>query len=273
MAKTLSIYAIQMTSGSNMDDNLRWVEAEISKAPDKTDIVILPEMFALFGVSDQRPLAQQERSFQGPVGSKIRQLAKKYKVWIVAGSVPVMDDLDSKPRARCHVIDGQGELVTYYDKIHLFDAVVDDPQGRYQESDSYSAGDQAVCFDSPWGRIGLTICYDLRFPELYRHLNDQGATLIMVPAAFTKATGEAHWEVLCRARAIENGLYLAAVNQCGRHDAKRETWGHSMIVSPWGEVQTLLDQTESKLFTIDLDAVNHARNKLPVNLHRRAFSN
>lgn len=181
---------------------------------------------------------------------------------------PAMADAGN-PKARCHVVDARGELVVSYDKIHLFDANVTDKQGAYRESDDYSAGSDVVCFDSPWGRVGLAICYDLRFPELFRQLAEQGAELVIVPAAFTYVTGMAHWEVLCRARAIENGLFIAAVNQAGQHDAKRQTWGHSMLVTPWGECESLAETAESKVFTADFSKIEQARTALPVHQHRR----
>ncbi|TCS40101.1 carbon-nitrogen hydrolase family protein [Reinekea marinisedimentorum] len=267
--KNIRMLFIQMTSGANLQQNLDKVASELAQqAPGSVDMVIVPEMFALFGSKEQRALAEQETTFNGPVGSVIRQLAVEHGVWIVAGSVPAMASA-SNPMARCHVVDAEGELVASYDKIHLFDANVTDKQGAYRESDDYSAGSEVVCFDSPWGRLGLAICYDLRFPELFRQLAEQGAELVIVPAAFTYVTGKAHWEVLCRARAIENGLFIAAVNQAGQHDAKRQTWGHSMLVTPWGEFESLADSAGSKVFTADLSKIEQARTALPVHQHRK----
>jgi nitrilase len=262
---------VQMTSGASLQNNLDWVISELSGLqPGSVDMVILPEMFALFGSKEQQALAKQEVSFNGPVGSVIRRLATEHGVWIVAGSVPVMDtDANSRPVARCHVVDHHGELMACYDKIHLFDANVTDNQGAYRESDDYSAGQNVVCFDSPWGKLGLAICYDLRFPELFRLLAEKEAQLVIVPAAFTYVTGKAHWEVLCRARAIENGFYIAAVNQAGQHDEKRQTWGHSMLVSPWGEFESLGEQAECGVFTADFCKVEQARSALPVHQHRK----
>lgn len=270
--RQVKLLFIQMTSGTDVAANLQQVEqalATLSTAP--ADMVVLPEMFAQFGANQQQALGEQERDFTGSVGRRIRDWAKEYGVWFIAGSVPAVDQ-QGKPNARCHVINDQGEQVAIYDKVHLFDADVSDSQGAYRESDSYAAGDQVVCFDSPWGRLGVAICYDLRFPELFRKLADQGAELVIVPAAFTYVTGQAHWQILCRARAIENGYFLAAVNQVGQHDAKRRTWGHSMLVSPWGDYEEMLDDQMTQVFSVDFSLVEQARKALPVHQHRRLKS-
>lgn len=270
MSDQIRLFFVQMTSGPDIEQNLDYVEGQLEHLKtSQADMVILPEMFALYGSKEQARLGAQEREFHGPVGKAVRGWAQMYGVWIVAGSIPAVDGDETKSKARCHVVNPAGELVTCYDKIHLFDANVSDKQGAYRESDEYSAGSQVVSFDSPWGRIGLAICYDLRFPELFRKLAEQGARLVVVPAAFTAVTGEAHWEVLCRARAIENGIFLAAVNQTGQHDARRQTWGHSMLVSPWGGSTDMSDTATSKVFTAQLSEVETARNQLPVHQHRR----
>ncbi|EAR08666.1 carbon-nitrogen hydrolase family protein [Reinekea blandensis] len=270
MTQPFTVCAVQMTSTDSLNDNLNWIDQQLANA-DLQDVqmLVLPETFALFGVKDQSALADQERAFDGSVGQAVRQWAKGYQVWIVAGTVPVMTDEDRLPRARCHVVDADGELVGFYDKIHLFDAEVGDRQGAYRESDSYSGGDKVVTLLTPWGRLGLSVCYDLRFPELFRALNDQGADFVTLPSAFTAKTGEAHWEPLCRARAIENGYSLIAVNQCGDHDAKRSTWGHSMIVDAWGRVESIGLDPGLAFFKLDPAADQVIRNTLPVNANRR----
>lgn len=270
MTKSVNITMIQMTSVSNLEQNLSLVDSALRDTDlSQTDIVVLPEMFALFGVSDQLALAEQEVLFEGPVGQRIRALAQEFSVWFVAGTVPVLLDGETKPRARSHLVSETGELVSFYDKIHLFDAEVGDRQGSYRESDSYSPGNQITVTDTPWGKLGLAVCYDLRFPELFRQLNDQGAEFIILPAAFTYKTGEAHWEILCRARAVENGYFLVGVNQCGEHDAKRSTWGHSMVVSPWGDFESLANTPAIKTVTLQLDRVESIRKQIPVNTNRR----
>jgi len=270
MEKEIKVFFVQMTSRRDISENLKWIEGQFHIASTAgANIVVLPEMFAQFGVADQHDLAKDETEFRGPVGTVIRSLAKKYGVWVIAGTVPVLTDQDERPRARCHVIDAKGCVISYYDKIHLFDAVVGDKQGAYKESDSYSPGDEVVTFLSPWGEIGLAVCYDLRFPELFRRLNDAGAEMVIVPAAFTYKTGQAHWEILCRSRAIENGFFIAAVNQCGQHDKKRATWGHSMMVDPWGDMSDMGEDIDGRLFTVDLNNIKDVRLRLPVNQHRR----
>lgn len=270
MTTTINLALVQMTSGPDLAANLDYL-AEQFRDPTFTsaDIIVLPEMFAQFGAANERHLAQEETDFNGPVGKRVRQWARTLGCWIIAGTVPVLQPPDIRPRARCYVVNADGELVTHYDKIHLFDAEVADKQGSYRESDSYSPGEHPRCFDSPWGSIGLAVCYDLRFAELFRRLNDQGAQLVVIPSAFTAATGAAHWQVLCRARAIENGFFVAAANQCGQNDAKRSTWGHSMTVNPWGEFVALADQPACLFHRIDLGDVAQARARIPVNANRR----
>ncbi len=173
-------------------------------------------------------------------------------------------------RPACLVFDPRGEMVARYDKMHLFDVQVDDRQAQYSESRSFEPGSRIVCVDAPVGRIGLSICYDLRFPELYRKLLEQGAEILTVPSAFTKVTGEAHWEVLLRARAIENQCFVLAANQGGVHNATRETWGHSMIVDPWGRVLARVESGEGvAVADIDLSALHALRSRMPIQSHRR----
>lgn len=270
MSKSFTVCTVQMTSTDDLSANLDWLDRLLAETDlSSVQMLVLPETFALFGVKDQSVLAQQERQFLGPVGQRVRHWAKTYRLWIVAGTIPVRHAEETLPRARCHVIDSEGELVGYYDKIHLFDAQVGDRQGAYRESDSYGAGSEVVTLSTPWGRLGLAVCYDLRFPELFRALNDQGADFVTLPSAFTARTGEAHWEPLCRARAIENGFSVIAVNQCGDHDVKRSTWGHSMVVDAWGNTQDMAQSIGCQCFTIDLGADQNVRATLPVNANRR----
>lgn len=260
----------QMTSVKDIHANLAAVQEFAQQASShRCNLLVLPEMFAQFGVSDTTELAALETHFNGPVGRIIRSLAKEHGVWIVAGTVPVDAQDGERPKARCHVIDDQGELITFYDKIHLFDATVGDTQGSYKESDSYSYGREPVVFDSPWGRLGLAVCYDLRFPEVFRSLNDQGAELVFLPSAFTYKTGKMHWDALIKARAIENGYFVAGVNQTGQHDEKRQTWGHSQLVHPNGTVDTLAEDVDALMVGVDFSEVSEFRSAVPVNQHRR----
>lgn len=205
----------------------------------------------------------------------LRALAKELKVWLLIGSAMVRSGHAGDDRAanRSILIDDTGAVVSTYDKLHVYD--VDLPTGeRWRESASVRPGDAAVVADTPWGRLGLTICYDIRFPHLHRALAKAGAAMIAVPAAFTVPTGEAHWETLLRARAIESGAYVLAPAQGGLHEDGRRTWGRSTIVAPWGEVVARLDHdAPGVLFaTLDLDAVDRARNAVPQLTHDRDFS-
>jgi predicted amidohydrolase len=209
------------------------------------------------------------------VVQKLRALAKELGVWLLIGSAIVKSGHDGDDRAanRSILVDDAGEVVASYDKLHVYD--VDLPTGeRWRESASIRPGDGAVVADTPWGKLGLTICYDIRFPQLHRALAKAGASMIAVPAAFTVPTGEAHWETLLRARAIETGAWVLAPAQAGTHEDGRSTWGHSTVVAPWGEVVAKLDNDEPGVLfaTLDFDAVARARNAVPQLTHDREFS-
>ena len=204
----------------------------------------------------------------------LRRLAAELGVWLLIGSAIVRSGREGDDRAanRSLLIDDRGEVAAAYDKLHVFD--VDLPTGeRWRESASVRPGEDAVVADTPWGRLGLTICYDIRFPQLYRALARAGAVMIAVPAAFTVPTGEAHWETLLRARAIETGSYVLAPAQAGTHEDGRRTWGRSTVVAPWGEVIAKLDHDEPGVLfaTLDLDAVARARAAVPQLSHDREF--
>jgi len=185
--------------------------------------------------SDVDRLAAVEKDGQGPIQEFLAAQARRHRVWLVGGTIPLAANSANKVRAACLLFNDRGERVARYDKIHLFDVSLDNGE-QYLESRSFEPGDEVVVADTPCGKLGLAVCYDLRFPELFRRLLDRGAELFVVPAAFTAHTGKAHWEVLVRARAIENLAYVIAAAQGGRHANGRETHGDSMIVSPWGEV-------------------------------------
>ncbi|RZJ30168.1 MAG: carbon-nitrogen hydrolase family protein [Brevundimonas sp.] len=212
---------------------------------------------------------------QDEVVLKLRGLAKELGVWLLIGSAIVRSGHEGDDRAanRSLLIDDQGQVVATYDKLHVYD--VDLPTGeRWRESATVRPGDGAVVADTPWGGLGLTICYDIRFPQLHRALAKAGAKMIAVPAAFTVPTGEAHWEVLLRARAIESGAWVLAPAQAGEHEDGRKTWGRSTVVAPWGEVVAKLDNdAPGVLFaTLDFDAVEKARNAVPQLTHDRDFA-
>lgn len=205
----------------------------------------------------------------------LRDLARELKVWLLIGSAIVKSGHEGDDRAanRSILIDDTGAVVTTYDKLHVYD--VDLPTGeRWRESASIRPGDDAVVADTPWGKLGLTICYDVRFGHLHRALAKAGASMIAVPAAFTVPTGEAHWETLLRARAIESGAYVVAPAQAGTHEDGRRTWGRSTVVAPWGEVVAKLDDDEPGVLfaTLDFDAVTRAREAVPQLTHDRDFA-
>ncbi|MCH8533202.1 MAG: carbon-nitrogen hydrolase family protein [Saccharospirillum sp.] len=263
-------YLAQMISSRHFQDNLERVHWHLQQAANQgCDAVQLPEMFATFGLAENQVIARAETDFNGEIGAQLRDWSRQFGLWLVAGTVPVQLPQEDRPRARLHVLDAEGELRASYDKIHLFDASVSDSQRRYQESRHYQPGDEVVTVSTPWGVWGLSVCYDLRFPELYRRLADAGAETLVAPSAFTWVTGQAHWQVLCRARAIENGCYLLAANQGGQHDEKRRTWGHSLMCDPWGEVTELAEGEGGLCVSTDPERVREIRTQLPVHEHRR----
>ena len=263
---------IQMVSGLDMAANLQQAQQQLHACKDSGAVLaVLPENFAVFSATQYQTAGQQEASAEGPIRQWLSVQAKSLGMWLVGGTIPCADGVQNPQRVRtsCFVYDEQGKQAARYDKIHLFDANVNDNTGAYRESDSFEAGDQVVVVDTPIGRLGLTTCYDLRFPELHRALRDQGAELISNGAAFTQRTGEAHWQPLLRARAIETQCYMLAAAQGGVH-GKRQTYGHSMIVNPWGEVLGQLDTGAGHVGAeIDLDYVNELRQAMPIDQHRR----
>ena len=230
---SVRVAAIQMASGPHVPANLAEAEQLIELAVEAgAKLVALPEFFAIMTSKNADVVRAREAEGDGPIQSFLARMAKKHKIWLVGGSVPLVADAAKKVRNSCLVYDERGRQVARYDKIHLFG--LDLGNERYQESSLIEPGERIVVVDSPFGRIGLSICYDLRFPELYRAMPE--VDLIMVPSAFTATTGRAHFETLVRARAIENLAYVIAPAQGGYHLSGRETHGDSMIVDPWGVV-------------------------------------
>ena len=232
------IAAVQMASGPNRDANLleagRLIEEAVGRG---ARLVVLPENFAVMGLRDQDVLQHREDYGKGPIQEFIRDRCRRHKIWIVAGTIPLHCDVKDKMVAACMLFDEHGEVKARYDKIHLFDVTLLASGESYNESATIKSGNESVVAGTPFGRLGLAVCYDLRFPELFRALLDDGAEIITLPAAFTALTGKAHWESLLRARAIENLAYLVASAQGGYHLNGRETHGHSMIVDPWGAIK------------------------------------
>jgi nitrilase len=232
-AGTCRVAAIQMASGPNVASNLAEAEQLIELAVEAgARLVVLPEFFCIMALKDADVVKAREAEGHGPIQTFLSRMAKKHKIWLVGGSLPLEASVANKVRNSCLVYDDRGKRVARYDKIHLFG--LDLGNERYQEAKLIEAGDKVVVINSPFGRIGLSICYDLRFPELYRAMPD--VDLIVVPSAFTATTGRAHFETLIRARAIENLAYVIAPAQGGYHLSGRETHGDSMIVDPWGVV-------------------------------------
>lgn len=262
----LCIAAIQMASGSNVSANLLEVKRLIKEAAKKgAQMILLPEYFAIMGMKDEDKLDLAEEIGQGEIQEFLSQCARKHDIWLIAGSVPIRIQGDRRIKNTCLVYNNQGEQVCWYDKIHLFGLASD--VENYSESKTVSPGSEVKVFESPWGRIGLSICYDLRFPELYRAM--QPVDLILVAAAFTENTGRAHWEVLLRARAIENLTYVVAAAQGGFHVNGRETHGHSMIVNPWGEIMDRLPRGSGFVMTkIDFVYQQKMRQMLPALQHK-----
>jgi predicted amidohydrolase len=263
------IAALQMTSGTDVDANVAEAGRLIAEAAGaRARLAVLPENFALMAGSRDQLLAAGEPFGDGPVQSAISAAARTHGIWVVAGTIPI-NAAESRVRAASIVYDDHGRAVARYDKIHLFDVVLRDGESHF-ESRVIESGEDVVVVDTPAGRLGLSVCYDLRFPELYRRLLDQGAQIVSIPAAFTAYTGRAHWEPLVRARAIENLVYVVAAAQVGHHAKGRETHGHSMIVDPWGAV--LVQRAEGPgvvTADVDLERIAELRLQLPSPEHRR----
>ncbi|QYX45534.1 carbon-nitrogen hydrolase family protein [Pseudomonas tussilaginis] len=267
---------IQMVSQSDIAANLEQARRLLEQAAaGGARLAVLPENFAAMGRRDSAAIGRAEALGQGPILPWLKQTARDLKLWLVAGTLPLPPQ--GQPEAKSHacslLIDEHGQTVARYDKLHLFDVDVADNRGRYRESDDYAHGSQVVVADTPVGRLGLSVCYDLRFPELYSALRAAGAELISAPAAFTAVTGAAHWEVLIRARAIETQCYVLAAAQGGTHPGARETYGHAAIVDPWGRIVAEQASGEAVLLS-ERDSSEQAsiRARMPVALHRRFFS-
>ncbi|UTW14010.1 carbon-nitrogen hydrolase family protein [Marinobacterium rhizophilum] len=265
---------IQMVSGPGFEANFATAQRLVQgAAAEGARLVVLPENFALFDSANLRTLAQQQG--RGELQQRLGALAADAGIWLVAGSVPLVQRENGselsggRVRSACLVFDDRGQQRARYDKRHLFDVDVADAQKSYRESDYIEPGEQVVLVDTPCGRLGLSICYDLRFADHYQRLRDAGAELISVPSAFTAVTGQAHWELLLRARAVEFQCYLLGANQGGQHGNGRETWGHSMVVDPWGRVAGSLAQGEGWCCVdIDLAELKRIRQRMPVSEHR-----
>jgi predicted amidohydrolase len=265
------VAAIQMTSSADVGRNLATAAALLRQCRERgATLAALPENFAFMGLAEADKLAIAEDEGSGPIQDTLAGLARELGLWIVGGTVPLRVAGEARTAAACLVFDAGGRRVARYDKIHLFDVALPGRDERYQESASVRPGQAPVCVDTPVGRLGLAVCYDLRFPELFRRLLELGAEWFCLPSAFTAPTGRAHWETLLRARAIENLCHVVAPAQSGFHDNGRETHGDSMIVDCWGRVLARLPRgTGVVVADIDLVRQREVRQNFPSVAHRR----
>jgi nitrilase len=266
------VAAIQMASGPNVAANLGEAKRLIAQAVDGgARLVVLPESFAHMSASEADRLVAREVDGAGPIQEFLAAQAQRHRLWIVGGTIPLECQAPDKFRAACCLYDASGERVARYDKVHLFDVSVSDTSDeRYAESTTIEPGEGPVVVDTPFGRLGLAVCYDLRFPELFRCMLSRGMEVVVVPSAFTAVTGRAHWEILVRARAVENLCYVIAADQGGYHVGGRETFGNSMIVDPWGAVLAQLPRGAGVISAdVDLERVASIRRRFPATEHRR----
>ncbi len=271
------IALVQMVSSQEIEKNLRRATVLIEQAAaEQVQAIFLPENFAALASPSPETIGKAEASGNGPVQRFLQQISAQTNCWIFAGTVPVAarpdgtSIADGRIRAASMVFDNNGRLVARYDKIHMFDVVVEDNQKRYVESETFEPGNQLQTVETPFGLFGLTVCYDIRFPEVYRELHKQGVRSLCIPSAFTTTTGAAHFEVLMRARAIENFCFTIAACQGGDHDSGRKTYGNSMVVSPWGEVLARAGMGEEVITAeLDYEMQDQIRRDMPVHLQRR----
>ena len=279
----VKLTAIQLCSVPDVGDNFRIIDRHLEtlvaeSSQDDEHIVVLPECCLFFGGKDQQQLGLAKESdqlayqnlFVSTLQEQLARLAKRYHVYLVAGSIPLLSTIADKFTNTCCVFSPEGELLTQYDKIHLFDVDVQDSEKQYRESRYTQSGNEIVSATAASLNVGLSICYDLRFPELYRSLTALGADIITVPSAFTAVTGKAHWQALLQASAIENQVYIIAAGQQGEHENGRETWGHSMIISPWGEILACLEEGEGSISVeFSQQALDKVRKAIPVAEHNQ----
>jgi len=268
-----TIATIQMASGSHVQANLMEAAKLIKIAAEQgATMAILPESFAMMGMHDSDRVAIAEEAGNGVIQDWASAIAKTHAIWLVAGTIPLKTKNPKKSTASTLMFNDQGEQVARYDKIHLFDVTVEKNHETYLESATTQAGDKPVVVDTPLGKVGLAVCYDLRFPEMFRQMVREGAQIFAIPSAFTKATGEAHWKVLLRTRAIENLCYVAAANQGGYHVNHRETYGHSMLIDHWGTIQNILKKGTGIIsMRIDLKVLKATRKSFPVLSHCKSW--
>lgn len=264
---------LQMTSGIDPAANSAAIVDAVARAKEEgADMLFTPEMAGYLDRDRARARETLRREADDPVLAAVRDAAARHGLWVHLGSLPVKGErTDERWSNRSFMIDGSGGIRARYDKIHLFDVELATGES-WRESAVYGPGEQVVAVDTPWARMGLSVCYDMRFPDLYRALTDAGATVLLIPAAFTVPTGQAHWHILLRARAIEGACFVIAAAQTGQHVDGRETYGHSLIADPWGEVVLDMDtQAGLALADIDLSRIEEVRGRVPAIANRRSI--
>jgi len=263
--------AIQMTSGRDVERNLAEAARLIALAAEGgAELAVLPENFSFLGADDAERLAAAEAPGDGPAQAFLAEQARLHGLWLVGGTVPIRDRND-RASSRSYLLSPDGSVAAHYDKIHLFDdAIPGQDAESYRESATTAPGERVVSAETPFGRIGMTICYDVRFPALFHRLGVLGVDIIVVPAAFTVPTGRVHWQALLQARAIESLAYVVASGQWGEHAGGRKTYGHSMIVGPWGDVLARREEGAGVVFAdLDMIGLGRLREQFPVLTHRR----
>lgn len=268
------VAAIQMVSGDHVEQNLKSAADLIASAvATGAKIVVLPENFAALSADAQAKVKLAENPGEGPIQQFLFDQARNHGIYLVGGTIPLAAQSPGRVRAACLIVGPDGEIRGRYDKIHLFDVALGSGKEQYNESATIEPGERICLIDTPWGKLGVAVCYDVRFPELFRQMMLQGAQIIALPSAFTATTGRAHWEILLRARAIENQCYLIAPDQGAGRTLGRQTWGHSMIVSPWGDILAELDEQGSGVATaeINLQSLDQLREKFPALEHCRTL--
>lgn len=260
-----------MASSPNVGANLIEAGRLIGEAAGRgAKLVVLPENFAIMGLKETDKVGIREPEGSGQIQDFLAQQAQRHGVWLVGGTIPLVSADEGRIRAACLLFNDKGQQVARYDKIHLFDVHIEESGEHYVESETIEPGERSTVVDTPFGRLGLAVCYDLRFPELFRDMVDQQVDVVALPSAFTAITGKAHWEVLLRARAIENQCYVVAAAQGGYHASGRETHGNSMIVEPWGAILDRLPRGAGVVSAeVDADRLASLRRTFPVLEHRR----
>lgn len=268
----MQVSLLQCQSGRDVEENLKFIREQLDllESSERPHLVVLPECCLLFGGHERQQLAYAGNDADSELKQTLAALAKQYGIYLVAGTIPILAD-EGRVFSRSYLFDDSGETLGHYDKLHLFDVDVDDGTKSYRESDTFCPGEAISVIDTPFGKVGMAICYDIRFADLFRAMRLQGAEIIVLPAAFTRVTGRVHWLPLLQARAIETQCFVLAAAQWGEHNqGKRETWGHSCVISPWGEVQAIQPEGCGWLSAeIDLATLEGIRRNIPVVAHNR----